>query len=91
MKTIDIKKATGQLKDYAEAAGDEVVVVTRRGKPMAAVVALDDTDYESLSLSTNPRFIEVIARSRARLEKGGGISADEVRTRLGIMKSRKRR
>jgi prevent-host-death family protein len=91
MKTIDIKKATGQLKDYAKAAEDEVVVVTRKGKPVAAVVALDDADYESLSLSTNSRFVEIIARSRSRMEKEGGIPTDEIRRRLGIPRPRKRR
>jgi prevent-host-death family protein len=88
VKTIDIEKATGPLKDYAAAAQQEVVVVTRKGKPVAAVVPLDDADYESLSLSTNPRFVEIIARSRVRLEKEGGIPADEVRRRLGISKSK---
>jgi PHD/YefM family antitoxin component YafN of YafNO toxin-antitoxin module len=90
MKTIDIKKATGQLRDYAEIAEDEVVVVTRKGKPVAAVVALDDADYESLSLSTNSRFVEIIARSRARLEKEGGIPSDEVRRQLGIPRPKRR-
>jgi prevent-host-death family protein len=88
MKTIDIKKATGHLKDYVAAAEEEVIVVTRNGKPVAAVVALDDADFESLSLSTNPRFIEIIARSRLRLEKEDGIPGDEVRRRLGISRSK---
>ena len=54
MKTIDTTKATGHLRDYAERARDEVLVVTKRGKPVAAVVGVDEFDYESLSLSTNP-------------------------------------
>lgn len=93
MKTIDISKATGALRDYAEIASKEVVVVTRRGKPVAAVIGVDQFDYESLSLSTNPKFIEIIARSRARMEKEGGIPAAEMRRRLGLppAKTRKKR
>ena len=91
MKTIDIKKATGRLRDYAEKARDEVVVVTRRGKPLAAVVGVEEYDYESLSLSTNPKFIEIIARSRARMEKEGGIPIAEVRKRLGLGPAKGRR
>ena len=84
MKTIDIAKATGPLHEYARKARNGVVVVTRRGKPLAAVVGVDELDYESLSLSTNPKFIEIIARSRARLEREGGISAAQMRRRLGL-------
>ena len=84
MRTIDIAKATGPLRDYAESARGETVVVTRRGKPVAALISVDEFDYESLSLSTNPTFIDIIARSRARLEKEGGIPAVEMRRRLGI-------
>jgi prevent-host-death family protein len=84
MKKIDITKATGSLRDYAENARDEPVIVMRRGKPLAAVVSVDEFDYESLSLSTNPKFIEIIARSRARLAKEGGIPAAEVRRRFGL-------
>ncbi len=91
MKTIDIAKATGQLREYAKNARNEVVVVTRRGKPLAAVVGVDEFDYESLSLSTNPKFIEIIARSRGRMEREGGIPAAEVRRRLGLAPAKARR
>jgi prevent-host-death family protein len=84
MKTIDIAKATAALREYAENARNELVVVTRRGKPLAAVVSVDQLDYESLSLSTNPKFAQIIARSRARMEKEGGIPAAQVRRKLGL-------
>jgi len=91
VKTIDIAKTSGQLREYAKNAKREVVVVTQRGKPLAAVVGLDDFDYESLSLSTNAAFIDIIARSRARLEKEGGIPAAEVRRKLGLAPARMKR
>jgi prevent-host-death family protein len=91
VKTIDISKATGQLRDYAENARSEVVVVTRRGKPVAAVVGVDELDLESLSLSTNPQFVEIIASARRRLDKEGGIPAAEVRRRLGLSRVKSRR
>ena len=91
MKTIDINKATGRLRDYAENARDGVVVVTRRGKPVAAVIGVDQFDYESLSLSTNPTFLDIIARSRARLEREGGVPDAEVRRRLGLSTPKARR
>lgn len=84
MKTIDLAKATAPLRKYAEGAAREVVVVTRGGKPMAAVVPVEDYDLESLSLSTNSRFLEIIAESRRSLEREGGIPIVEVRRRLGL-------
>jgi prevent-host-death family protein len=91
VRSIDIAKATGQLREYAENVCKDAVIVTRHGKPIAAVVGVEDFDYESLSLSTNPQFIELIARSRARLEREGGISTAEVRRRLGLKKSNGKR
>jgi prevent-host-death family protein len=91
LKTIDISKTTGQLRDYAENARSEVVVVTRRGKPVAAVVGVEEFDLESLSLSTNPQFADLIARSRQRLKEEGGIPASEVRRRLGLPRAKSRR
>ena len=91
MKTIDISKATGKLRDYAENARSEVVIVTRRGKPVAAVVGVEEFDLESLSLSTNPQFAQIIASARQRLENEGGIPAAEVRRRLGLTRTKSRR
>src|SRR5437016_10285923 len=90
MKRIDIAKTTGQLREYAKNARNQVVIVTEREKPIAALVGIDDVDYESLSLSTNPKFIDIIARSRARMEKEGGIPVDEMRRRLGIPQLKRR-
>jgi len=91
MRSIDIAKATGQLREYAEKVGKEAVIVTRAGKPIAAVIGVEDFDYESLSLSTNPQFIDLIARSRTRLEREGGIPSAEVRRRLGLKKTNGKR
>ncbi len=58
--------------------------MTRRGKPVAAVVAIGGLDLETLSLSTNPSFIALIEKSRASYRANGGVSLDEVRRRYGL-------
>ena len=58
---------------------------------MAAVVSVEDYDLESLSLSTNPRFLEIIAESRRSLEREGGIPIEEMRRRLGVAPTKARR
>ncbi|MEX2141006.1 MAG: type II toxin-antitoxin system prevent-host-death family antitoxin [Pirellulales bacterium] len=89
MNRIEINKATDPLADYVEAARKVPLVVTRRGKPLVAIVSVDQTDMECLSLGTNPDFLALIERSRAQIAKGQGVSSDEVRRRLSLPQKRK--
>lgn len=82
MKTIELSEATGPLSEYAERAHGEALVVTERGRPVAALVPVEELDLESLSLGTNPEFLALIEESRSRCRAGTGISTDEMRTRL---------
>jgi prevent-host-death family protein len=84
MRTVDIAEATGSLSEYARRIRRGPVVVTRRGRPVAVVVAVEGLDLETLSLSTNPDFIALIERSRASYRATGGLSLDEVRRRCGL-------
>ncbi len=90
MRKIEISDATASLAEYAREANKETVIVTVKGKPTAALVAIKNADWETISLSTNPDFIELIERSRARRQAEGGISSGEMRRRLGL-KERTRR
>jgi antitoxin (DNA-binding transcriptional repressor) of toxin-antitoxin stability system len=83
VRTVDIADAVQPLADYAQQIGAGPVVVTSGGQPVAVVVAVENADLESISLSLNPEFMEVIERSRARHEKEGGISSEEMRQRFG--------
>ncbi|MGH8595500.1 MAG: hypothetical protein ACREXT_02440 [Gammaproteobacteria bacterium] len=85
MKTLELKEATASLADYVPGIGLEPLVLLANGKPVAALLAVEDEDLETLSLSTNPRFLDLIERSRRRHEAEGGISSDEMRRRLGLV------
>ena len=82
MKTIEIAAATESLAAYARQAKDEPLLVTENGTPTAVLLPLENSDVESVSLSTNKAFIALIERSRARARIEGGISAAEMRRRL---------
>ena len=84
MKAIDIRNATKPLSEYAKRADDEPLIVTRKGKPVAVLTSADGMDAESIALANNAKFAAIIARSRTRMEKEGGIPIEEVRRRLGI-------
>jgi prevent-host-death family protein len=84
MKTVEIDDANMSLADYARKVKEEAFVVTDHGKPVAVLLPLENTDLETASLSSNPRFLELIERSRSRMNQEGGIPGDEVRRRLGL-------
>jgi PHD/YefM family antitoxin component YafN of YafNO toxin-antitoxin module len=83
MKTLELSKAVKPLSAYAADVESEPVLVTRRGKPLAAVISMAGVDRESLAVSTNPEFKSIIERARAS-RKRGTISAQEMRKRLGL-------
>ena len=63
-------------------AQKDSMVLTRRGKPVAAVVPISSgVDLETFGLSHNPHFIEILNRSWASYERKGGVSLDEMRRR----------
>jgi antitoxin (DNA-binding transcriptional repressor) of toxin-antitoxin stability system len=86
MKRIELVDAPAAVAEYAREASREAIVLTEDGKPVAALVPIEDVDLESLSLATNPEFIALIERSRARHAAEGGISSEEMRRRLGLTK-----
>jgi len=84
MKLVEISKATTSLGDYARRLRKRPVVVTRKGKPVAALVPIENADLETISLSTNPKFLAIIERSRRRARTEGEIGEKEMRRRLGL-------
>jgi antitoxin (DNA-binding transcriptional repressor) of toxin-antitoxin stability system len=86
MKTLEMSEATGSLAEYAQRARYETLVVTEGGKPVTALVPIEEVDLESLSLGTNPDFLALIEQSRVRCHPGAGISTGEMRERLPAWK-----
>ena len=81
-RTLELTEATRSLAEYAQQVDDGVIIVTRNGRPIAAVVALPNTDAETVKLSQNPQFLAIIERSRARQIHEGGISSADMRQRF---------
>lgn len=86
LKKIKMTEASAPLKDYAGQLGGLPLIVTSRGKPVAALVPIEGVDLESLSLSTNPDFIELIERSRRDFKEKRVIPVEEMWRRLGLDK-----
>lgn len=84
MKTVEMAQATAPLAEYAEDVSKEPVILTVGGKPVAALVPLENADLETVTLSTHPQFLALIERSRTRQKAEGGISSQDMRRRLGL-------
>lgn len=79
MKTIKLESASRSLAAYAKELDDQIVVVTDRNKPVAAVVPLKNVDRESLALSSHPEFLEIIEKLRRQFAAGDTLSLEEMK------------
>lgn len=84
MKRIEMAEPTAPLAEYVRVVSQEPLIITVDGKPVAALVPIENADLETVTLSTHPQFLALIERSRARQKVEGGISSEEMRRRLGI-------
>jgi prevent-host-death family protein len=64
MKTMTVFEARNHFARTLEAAKEDVIIVTRNGRPVAAIQGIDDDDVEDLLLERSERFWEMIARAR---------------------------
>jgi antitoxin (DNA-binding transcriptional repressor) of toxin-antitoxin stability system len=91
MKTVDISQAADSLSEYGRRKWGLTWVLTRRGRPVAAVVPLDDEDYFSMRLASDPRFIATIERARTRYAATGGLSPGNIRRKHELQPKTSRR
>ena len=87
MKTMTVFEAKNHFSQALQIAKEDVVVVTRHGKPVATIQSITDDDLEDLLLERSEAFWKMIDRAR----KGKSVSIDEVRRRLRVPAARKAR
>ena len=84
MRTVEMAKATASLRDYARKMRRRPLVVTRRGKPVVALMPLSESDWEDLVVSAHPKFVALMKRSYARYKPGTGTSLEDLRREYGL-------
>lgn len=79
MKTVDVTKMKDSLSRCAHEAKEEneTVVVIEDGKPIAALVPLEEDDLEDLLLSLNPEFQARMVRARESVAQGKSIPFED--------------
>ena len=78
MKTVTVFEAKNQFSRTLQQATKDVVIITRRGKPVAALQSVTEEDLEDFLLERSEKFWRMIARAR----KGKSISLASARKRL---------
>lgn len=79
MKVLEKVLASASLAEYVDKVVQDPIIITVDGKPVAALTSLEGTDWETISLSTDPQFLAMLERSRSRYKQEGGVPSKKVR------------
>ena len=79
MKTVTVRDLQKKVKDCVDDAQEDRIIITRRGRPAAVLIGVEDKDWEAVVLQTDPSFWRLI-RTRRRQPT---LSIDEIRARIG--------
>ena len=89
MNKVAVESTVLTAAELAELAKQGPVILTRKGRPLAAVKDLAGSDWESMALANNPRFLALIEASRRSYREHGGIGLDAACQELGLTPKRR--
>ena len=83
MKTLPLSDAKARLSELVEevASRDEVITITRNGRPVAVLVSPDEFESwkETVAVRSDPELMEEIHRGLRALKRGAKLySLDEL-------------
>ena len=82
-RTIPVRELRSELAEILDQVADlrEHVIVTRRGRPAAAIVPIDEYESleETMEVLSDPKAMADIRRGRADIKAGRTHTLDEIR------------
>src|SRR5229473_92703 len=79
MKQAALSEIKDDLSKYLRMAEDEVIVITRHGKPAGVLVGFaSEDDWFDYKLENDPRFLQRVATARKSLKAGKGDKLEEL-------------
>lgn len=94
-KTVPVKELRAELADLLDQVADrrEHIIVTRRGRPAAAIVPIDEYEglEETAEILSDPAAVRAIQRGLADLKAGRTATLEELRADLEKRKKASRR
>jgi len=84
MKRVALAEVKDHLSEYLDGAAEEEVIITRHGRPAGVLIGFaTEDDWFDYRLEHDPRFLARVARARAGLRAGAGVSWDKVQADAG--------
>lgn len=78
MKTASAAKIAADFNEYLEASRDQPVLITRNGKAVAVLLAVQGkADAEQLAVGRSRSLRSVFQEAHEQVEAGGGIPHDQ--------------
>jgi hypothetical protein len=78
-----MEETTLTVPELAELVKEGPVILTCNGQPWLTVRDASGSDWQSISLASNPRFMALIEESRRSDRERGGIRMEDLRRELG--------
>ena len=84
MKIQPLAEVKARLSHYIAECNDGPVIVTKNGRPAAALIAIaDEEDLERIILAFTPKFRRLLDAAYNRIQKTGGIPHGDFWASLG--------
>lgn len=78
MKIASVAEVKAQFSAYLKESEEGLVIVTRNGRPVAALLGVqDDEELERLILARSARLRELLEAARQQIREGEGIGHED--------------
>jgi prevent-host-death family protein len=77
VKTVSAAKIAAQFTDYLEASREQPVLVTRNGKPVAVLMAVQNQAEAEQALGRVRSLRSILQEAHEQIQQGGGIPHDQ--------------
>ncbi|MBU4386532.1 MAG: type II toxin-antitoxin system Phd/YefM family antitoxin [Actinobacteria bacterium] len=79
MKTIGVRDLKNHVSEYLRSLSkDEPVVITRNGKPVAAMISLEPDELEDFILAHSPKVQKMVRKGIKEIKRGEFFTVDEL-------------
>ena len=79
MKIAPVAEVKARLSAYLKASEEGPVIVTRNGRPVAALIPVrDEAELERLILAYSSRFQRILQVAKQQIGEGSGIEHEEL-------------
>jgi prevent-host-death family protein len=92
MKIASVAEIKSQFSAFLKASEAGPVIVTRNGRPVAAIVAVQDEDeIERLLMAYSPKLQAIVEASRKQIREGDFLTHDEFWAQVAADRASKQR